>query len=145
MNRMPAISHPNFILARTGDVPENLLEFSRWHQNLVADNVKFFALSWESPQDVDQTYRESLSHEYERELNLLLDSLPIRFHPLIKKSLDLLSAIFSLPMVLLHNNFGSFSMLVDENSCNLLGVINWTEAEIAPFGINLYTHDRLIK
>ncbi|OQE07851.1 hypothetical protein PENVUL_c012G02537 [Penicillium vulpinum] len=35
-------------------------------------------------------------------------------------------------------------MLVDENSCNLLGVIDWAEAEIAPFGINLYAHDRLI-
>lgn len=47
-------------------------------------------------------------------------------------------------MVLLHNDFGSFNMLVDENSCNLLGVIDWAEAEIGPFGINLYAHDRLI-
>lgn len=47
-------------------------------------------------------------------------------------------------MVLLHNDFGSFNMLVDEKSCNLLGVIDWAEAEIAPFGINLYAHDRLI-
>lgn len=47
-------------------------------------------------------------------------------------------------MVLLHNDFGSFNMLVDEKSCNLLGVIDWGEAEIAPFGINLYAHDRLI-
>lgn len=75
---------------------------------------------------------------------MLLASLPIRFHPLIKKSLDSLPAIFSLPMVLLHNDFGSFNMLVDEKSCNLLGVVDWAEAEIAPFGINLYAHDRLI-
>jgi aminoglycoside phosphotransferase (APT) family kinase protein len=47
-------------------------------------------------------------------------------------------------MVLLHNDFGSFNMLVDEKSCNLLGVVDWAEAEIAPFGINLYAHDRLI-
>ncbi|CAL5867785.1 uncharacterized protein PFLUO_LOCUS2006 [Penicillium psychrofluorescens] len=144
MNRMVGISHLDFILAHNGDVPENSLEFSRWRQNLVADNAKFFALSWKGPQDVDQTYRESLSHQYERDLNLLLASLPIRFHPLIKKSLDSLPAIFSLPMVLLHNDFGSFNMLVDEKSCNLLGVVDWAEAEIAPFGINLYAHDRLI-
>ncbi|KAJ6024010.1 hypothetical protein N7540_004807 [Penicillium herquei] len=40
----------------------------------------------------------------------------------IKKleSIDLLPAIFKHPMVLLlHNYFGSFNILVDENSCNL--------------------------
>ncbi|WVN91162.1 uncharacterized protein L203_106416 [Cryptococcus depauperatus CBS 7841] len=144
MNRMPGISHLDFILAHNGDVPENSLAFSRWRQNLVADNAKFFALSWKGPQDVDQTYRESLYHQYEQDLNVLLASLPIRFHPLIKKSLDSLPAIFLLPMVLLHNDFGSFNILVDEKTCNLLGVIDWAEAEIAPFGINLYAHDRLI-
>ncbi|KAJ5718514.1 hypothetical protein N7488_004160 [Penicillium malachiteum] len=144
MNRMPGISHLAFILAHNSDVPENSPEFSYWRQNLVADNAKFFALSWKFPQDVDQTYRESLDHQYERDLSLLLESLPTRFHPLIKKSLDSLPAIFSLPMVLLHNDFGSFNMLVDENSCNLLGVIDWAEAEIGPFGINLYANDRLI-
>ncbi|CAG8930935.1 unnamed protein product [Penicillium salamii] len=144
MNRIAGISHLDFILAHNGDIPENSLEFSRWRQNLVADNAKFFALSWKGPQDVDQTYCESLSHQYEQDLNLLLASLPIRFHPLIKKSLDSLPAIFSLPMVLLHNDFGSFNMLVDEKTCNLLGVIDWAESEIAPFGINLYAHDRLI-
>ncbi|KAJ6114853.1 hypothetical protein N7486_000631 [Penicillium sp. IBT 16267x] len=101
MNRMPGISHLDFILAHNAPKP-----CGRQRK--------------------------------------LLDSLPIRFHPLIKKSLDSLPAIFSLPMVLLHNDFGSFNMLVDENSCNLLGVIDWAEAEIAPFGINLYALDRLI-
>ncbi|KAL3470591.1 hypothetical protein BJX99DRAFT_267294 [Aspergillus californicus] len=129
MNRMPGISHLDFILA---------------HDDLLIMSSKFFALSWKAPQDVAQTYRESLSHQYEQDLNLLFASLPVRFHPLIKKPLDSLPAIFSLPMVLLHNDFGSFNMLVNENSCNLLGVIDWAEAEIAPFGINLYAHDRLI-
>lgn len=105
---------------------------------------RFFALAWKGPQDVDQTYREGLMHQYERDLNLLLASLPIRFHPLIQQSLDSLPGIFSLPMVLLHNDFGSFNILVDEKSCNLLGVIDWAEASIGPFGINLYAHDRLI-
>ncbi|KAJ5345396.1 hypothetical protein N7452_003400, partial [Penicillium brevicompactum] len=144
MNRMAGASHLDFILAHNSDVPENSPEFSCWRQNLVADNAKFFALSWNSPQDTDQTYRESLNHQYEQDLNLLLASLPIRFHPLIKKSLNSLPAIFSLPMVLPHNDFGSFNMLVDKSSCNLLGVIDWAESEIAPFGINLYAHDRLI-
>ncbi|KAJ5776460.1 uncharacterized protein N7511_001471, partial [Penicillium nucicola] len=144
MNRLPGISHLDFILAHNDDISENSLEFSRWRQNLVTDNAKFFAISWKGPQNVDQAYCESLNHQYERDLNLLLGSLPIRFHPLIKKSIDSLPAIFSLPMVLLHNDFGTFNILVDQKTCNLLGVIDWAEAEIAPFGINLYAHDRLI-
>lgn len=40
MNRMPGISHLDFILAYNGDVSENSLEFSRCRQNLVADNAK---------------------------------------------------------------------------------------------------------
>ncbi|KAJ5714570.1 uncharacterized protein N7483_011751 [Penicillium malachiteum] len=130
MNRILGISHLEFIMAHD-DAPENSFEFSCWRQSLVADNAKFFALSWKSPQDVDQTYRDSPTHQYRRDLNLLLESLPIRFHPLIKKSIDSLPAISSLPMVLVHNDFGTFNMLVDENSCNLLGVIDWAEAEIA--------------
>jgi hypothetical protein len=47
-------------------------------------------------------------------------------------------------MVLLYNDFGSFNILVDKKSCNLLGVIDWAEADIAPFGMNLYAYDRLI-
>lgn len=41
MNRMPGISQLHFILAHNGDVPENSLEFSRWRQNLVAENAKY--------------------------------------------------------------------------------------------------------
>ena len=44
MNRMAGISHLDFVLAHNGDVPENSLEFSRWRQNLVADNAKYVIL-----------------------------------------------------------------------------------------------------
>jgi hypothetical protein len=41
INRMPGISHLDFILAHNGEISENSLEFSRWRQNLVADNAKY--------------------------------------------------------------------------------------------------------
>ena len=34
--------------------------------------------------------------------------------------------------------------MVNEKSCNLVGVIDWAEAEVAPFGLNLHSHQRLI-
>lgn len=47
-------------------------------------------------------------------------------------------------MVLLHKDFGVCNIMVNETSCNLVGVIDWAEAEIAPFGLNLHSHQRLI-
>lgn len=112
----------------------------------IADHgpVRFFALSWKSPQDVGQAYRDRLHCQYRTELKLLLSTLPDRFHPLILKSLESLPAILSLPMVLLHKDFGACNILVNKNSCNLVGVVDWAEAEVAPFGLNLHSHQRLI-
>jgi hypothetical protein len=111
---------------------------------LITYPVRFFALSWKGPQDVDQRYRDSLHHQYQKELDLLLACLPDRFRPLIQESLSRLPAILSLPMVLLHRDFGVCNIIVNEKSCNLVGVVDWAEAEIAPFGLNLHSHQRLI-
>ncbi|CRG88971.1 hypothetical protein PISL3812_06006 [Talaromyces islandicus] len=144
MSRIQGISYLDFLLAHNSHVPENSPQFSSWRKTLIADIAGFFALSWKAPQDVDQTYRDSLRCRYEEELGLLLTSLPDRFHPLIQKTLNSLPAILSLPMVLLHKDFGMCNIMVDESSCNLIGVIDWAEAEIAPFGLNLHSHQRLI-
>ncbi|OAX82893.1 hypothetical protein ACJ72_02749 [Emergomyces africanus] len=144
MARMEGISYLDFLLKHNGHVPENSPTFSSWRKNLVTDIARFFAMSWKSPQNVDEISRERLLHQYERELQLLLHSLPGRFHPFIRESLSSLRAILSLPMVLLHKDFGVCNIMVDEASCNLVGVIDWAEAEIAPFGLNLHSHQRLI-
>lgn len=47
-------------------------------------------------------------------------------------------------MVLLHKDFGVCNSMVNETSCNLVGVVDWAEAEVAPFGLNLHSHQRLI-
>ena len=93
---------------------------------------------------MDQSYRDSLYNQYKSELELLLISLPDRFRPLIQKSISSLSAIFSLPMVLLHRDFDVCNIMVNETTCNLVGVVDWAEAEVAPFGLNLHSLQRLI-
>lgn len=45
----------------------------------------------------------------------------------------------SLPMVLLHRDLGSCNIIVDEATCHLVGVIDWAEAELCPFGLNLHS------
>lgn len=50
-----------------------------------------------------------------------------------------MDAILSLPMVLLHRDFGTCNIMVDETSCHLAGVVDWAEAEVCPFGLNLHS------
>jgi hypothetical protein len=99
----------------------------------------FLALSWKAPQEVDPGYRENLRRTYTKELRLLLDSLPPRFHPFVQKCLGSIDAILSLPMVLLHRDFSTCNIMVDEVSCHLTGVIDWAEVEICLFGQNLHS------
>ena len=100
---------------------------------------RFFAVSWKHPQNVSSVYLDGLRNKYDKELKLLLSSLPERFRSIIKDSLDALPAIFSLPAVVLHRDFGSCNVIVDSSACHLIGVIDWAEAEIAPFGLNLHS------
>lgn len=100
---------------------------------------RFFALAWNSPQQVDQAFQNSIAETYEDDLKTLLVALPERFQPVIRATLASLPEILSLPMVFLHKDFGDCNIIVDETSCHLVGVIDWAEAEIAPFGTNLHS------
>lgn len=42
-------------------------------------------------------------------------------------------------MVLLHKDFGTCNIMVDSASCHLVGVIDWAEAEVGPFGLNMHS------
>ncbi|PWY96636.1 hypothetical protein BO94DRAFT_592531 [Aspergillus sclerotioniger CBS 115572] len=149
MSRIQGISYLDFILAHNGQFSENSPEFFAWRRNFVADVARFFARSWKAPQEntVDETYKQTLHQSYKKDLDLLLTSLPPRFTPIIQSTLTAfpsIPSIPSLPLVLVHKDFGACNILVTETTCNLVGVVDWAEAEIAPFGINLYSHQRLI-
>lgn len=136
MDRVKGISHLDFILAHGH--PENSPDNTRSRKNLLGDIARFFALSWKNPIQVDPAYRNQLSQTYLKDLRLLLSHLPTRFHSIIQSCIDSMKAIVSLPMVLLHRDFGTCNIMVDEASCHLTGVIDWAEAEICPFGQNLH-------
>lgn len=104
----------------------------------------FFALSWKSPQILEQAQLDKLQQEYERDLRLLLHALPPRFQDVIRRCLRALPSIMALPIVLAHKDFGDFNMLVDPDTCHLLGVIDWAEAKMEPFGVNLYAVEKLM-
>lgn len=105
---------------------------------------RFFALSWKSPQILEQALLDKVQQEYERDLRLLLHALPPRFQYATQRCLQALPSIMALPTVLAHKDFGDFNILVDPDTCHLLGVIDWAEAEMEPFGVNFYSVEKLM-
>ncbi|KAF2433742.1 hypothetical protein EJ08DRAFT_706182 [Tothia fuscella] len=137
MDRMRGISHLDFIL--TYGFPENSESNFASRKNLMTDIARFMALLWKAPQQVSSEYRETLCQKYTSELQLLLSSLPEHLRHTVQRCLDQLDSVLSLPMVLLHRDFGTSNILVEDKSCHLTGVIDWAEAEICPFGQNLHS------
>ncbi|KAK1767837.1 hypothetical protein QBC33DRAFT_610929 [Phialemonium atrogriseum] len=99
----------------------------------------FLALSWNAPQPVSPEYRGRLGQTYLRDLRLLHAALSSRFQPIVQACTDSMDDILSLPMVLLHRDFGSCNIMVDEATCHLVGFIDWAEAQVCPFGLNLHS------
>ncbi|KAM0271144.1 hypothetical protein ACHAQH_009176 [Verticillium albo-atrum] len=142
MTRIRGISCLDF--KRFHRFPENSPERKACRKNLTQDVARFFALAWKAPQEVGQADRDRMAEIFQKELQMLLVALPDRLHPIIRATLASLPSIFSLPMVLLHKDFGDCNIIVEEESCHLVGVIDWAEAEIAPFGTNLHSLQSLM-
>lgn len=106
--------------------------------------ISFFALSFQTPQPLPQTHLTKLHQQYSTDLHLLHQTLPTRFQTTIQRCLHALPSIMTLPIVLAHKDFGDFNILVDPETCHLLGVIDWAEATLEPFGINLYAVENLM-
>jgi hypothetical protein len=81
----------------------------------------------------------------EDDLRLLAGNLPLRFTREIDELLDNLSSMLdSLPAVLTHGDLNEMNFLVDESSGHLTGVIDWAEAKILPFGMNLWGFENIL-
>ncbi|KFZ11635.1 hypothetical protein V501_04639 [Pseudogymnoascus sp. VKM F-4519 (FW-2642)] len=158
-NRVRGVTQLEFNL--THACADNSQETFAWRKTLMGDMARytipilntlfinytkchsFFALAWKSPQLMDVSQRNRLRQTYTTELQLLLTALPVRFRTTIQSCIDSVDAILSLPMVLLHQDFGDSNIMVDETTCHLVGIIDWAEAEIGPFGLNLFALESL--
>ncbi|KAI0870087.1 hypothetical protein GGS24DRAFT_493269 [Hypoxylon argillaceum] len=133
MTRIPGISYLNFVLSH--DIPDNSPEWFTWRDSLLADMARLvLCYIMETPANCVPR-RPPIKMRERTEII----ALPARFRPFIEWSLDSIPAIFSLPMVLLHRDFGDCNIIVDNVSCRLIGVVGWAEAEIGSFGLNLHS------
>ncbi|KAM9873259.1 hypothetical protein VDGL01_12663, partial [Verticillium dahliae] len=103
---------------------QNSPERKACRKNLMQDVARFFALAWKAPQEVGRTDCDCMAEIFQKELQMLLIALPDQLHPIIRATLASLPSIFSLPMVLLHKDFGDCNIIVEEESCHLVGVID---------------------
>ena len=150
MPRIPGITRLDFVLARGHpfdsdyNVACRLQRYCTVSLELVPGVSiltipSFMALSWEAPQAVSPSYRAQLKHTYTKDLTSLHKKLPDRFKCIIETCLSSIDDILDLPIVLLHRDFGDCNVMVHEETCHLTGVIDWAEADIAPFGLNLHS------
>ncbi|POR37243.1 Uncharacterized protein TPAR_02553 [Tolypocladium paradoxum] len=65
------VTHLDSILAH--DCPDNSPENFARRQSLMTGVARFFALSWKTPQLVDQTHCAKVRQSFERELRMLLE------------------------------------------------------------------------
>ncbi|OAA59612.1 Aminoglycoside phosphotransferase [Niveomyces insectorum RCEF 264] len=137
MTRIQGISRLDFILKH--GFPEHAPENKARRKTLMRDVARFFALAWKAPQKVSETDRARMATTFEDDLRALLAALPDRLRPVVRATLASLPRILALPMALVHKDLGDGNILVEEPSCRLAGVIDWAEAEIAPFGTNLHS------
>ncbi|KAI1418935.1 hypothetical protein F5Y12DRAFT_789479 [Xylaria sp. FL1777] len=137
MSRIRGVSHLEFILSNGS--PEDSPENYTWRQTIISDIATFLAVSWKAPQPVSPEYGTHLKQAYIKDLRLLHTALPSRFQPVVQACIDSIDDILSLPMVFLHRDLGTCNLIVDKGTCRLVGVIDWAEAEVCPFGLNLHS------
>lgn len=91
------------------------------------------------PVQPPDTPSELFSH-YSRILDQLFKALPERFHPKLSEVRQGLPLLFrsDYPMTLNHDDLLEMNIHVDEESGRITGIVDWTDAKIAPFGTSLW-------
>ncbi|KAF2494029.1 hypothetical protein BU16DRAFT_590927 [Lophium mytilinum] len=112
IDRTRGLRHLDFILEY--GYPQNSESSLVARKNLTTDIARFMVRSWNAPQEVSSEYRGMLAQKYNSDRQLLLTALPERFHVIIRTVLEHLDSLLSLPMVLLHRDFGTSNILVND-------------------------------
>lgn len=82
---------------------------------------------------------------FSTDLTLLAKHLPSRFTSDIDNLAVRLDCVFeSLPMVLTHGDLCEMNFLVNNSNGHLTGLIDWAEAEVLPFGCNLWAVENVL-
>jgi hypothetical protein len=108
---------------------------------LIVTNVfRFFAESWKHAQPPLPQVVEAVFLDFHQRLDVLSQSLPSRFAEILQELCLSLPIVFSksYPFVLIHDDLCKMNILVDPESGNISGIIDWADVKVLPFGILLW-------
>ncbi|CDM28714.1 hypothetical protein DTO013E5_860 [Penicillium roqueforti] len=137
MENLSGITH---IIAR---IPPG--DMSR-QSNTIKDLARFFAQSWNNDRRPYSDDTAILLKEFQSNFDLLAQDLPSRFAPnldMVRKELPLLFS-GALPFVLSHQDLNMMNLLIDPETGNMTGIVDWAESRILPFGFALYGLDNIL-
>jgi len=132
MNRIDGISFKDFQSANTTTV-----QTIEHRKTLCRDFAGFLAKGWHNSKKTNIPLGMVGLSLVPRLKSLMID-LPVRFQGHARNVLRQLHRIEALPWVLTHGDVIDANIMVDPESCQLLGLVDWAEAERLPFGVCFY-------
>ncbi|KAK1829261.1 hypothetical protein QBC39DRAFT_392664 [Podospora conica] len=118
----------------------------RRQRETVKDLARFFAQSWNASQHLAHDDSSALLAEFHDKFDLLARSLPPRFALNLGKVRQQLPALFSgaLPFVLSHGDLCEMNLLINSETGNITGIVDWAEARVLPFGFSLWALENML-
>ncbi|KAI0536685.1 hypothetical protein GGR58DRAFT_514390 [Xylaria digitata] len=93
------------------------------------------------PQLASRQAQAEQQEEIRRRLTRLMEELPSSslLYSTVSKLIECLPSLFSqnYPQALTHNDFSVTNILIDENTFEIMGIVDWSLATVMPFGMGL--------
>ncbi|KAK7934847.1 hypothetical protein PG985_000342 [Apiospora marii] len=110
--------------------------------NFVKDLAKYFARCWNHPQVLDPEQLETKRKSITQKLSLLEDAPGFEFLQNTLAELrgpQGLACLYSAawPQVVTHGDLSQTNILVDPATLSITGLVDWSLAKVAPFGLEL--------
>ncbi|KAJ2989134.1 hypothetical protein NUW58_g3623 [Xylaria curta] len=111
------------------------------HKVFIQHLARYFARCRSSPRPVDRQTQAMKQEGIRKRLARLEEELPSSILPnsLLSKLIENLTSLFSqdYPQVLTHGDFSVTNILIDEDTFEITGIVDWSLAMILPFGMDL--------
>ncbi|KAH0541956.1 hypothetical protein FGG08_003588 [Glutinoglossum americanum] len=137
MGRVPGTSYKDIRITTP-----RIADGGHWARQLrlCEDFAKFLAVSWHGSSKIPSsiTLCSKVGAQIDSKMRQLCEGLPHRFRQRARHVRRHLPRLLSLPLVLNHGDIVDSNVMLNPETGALTGLVDWTEAEMLPFGTCLY-------